>query len=233
MNFGAKNFSRIVNSVILNKIHTVIAIVILMAIIGCRSDDPVDPDKALPKAKSKFKKAIGEFRVQQKKVEEEYKEGKNTLLTFKEAMKTAQDKDAEFAKVYTKWKRIEAEVKQIHEKFAKLVSGADTLYAEYYNTANSIKNDQLRTKTLYSVKVSKDDYTLKIKRRKKSINKLDDANTKVQDTMKALQVHYGLEELEEKVSQTFQEIDTMIESVMKELEELTRESELLLTKRFG
>lgn len=230
MNFGTRNFSRIVNSVILNKIHTVIAIVILMAIIGCRSDDP---DKALPKAKSMFKEVLTDFNAQREKVKLEFEEGKNTFLTFKEAMKAAQDKDVEFAKVYTKWKRIEAEVKQIHEKFANLVKGADALYAEFENRANSITNDeQLKTKMLHRINDSKENYIIRCKQGRNGINKLDGANTKVQNMMKALEISYGLEELEEKTSQTFQEIDTMIASVMKELEELSRKSEELLTIRF-
>ncbi len=230
MNFGTRNFSRIVNLVILNRIHTVIAIVIFIAIAGCRSDDPA---KALPEARSMFNEVLTEFNAQREKVKQEFEEGKNTLLTFKEAIKAAQDKDVEFAKVYTKWKRIEAEVKQIHEKFANLVSGADTLYAELKNRANSITDNQLKTKTLNSLKESKENYLFRLKQSRNSINKFDDVNTKVRDTMTALEINYTLDVLEEKLAKTFQEIDTLIESVMKELEELSRESKLLLNKRFG
>jgi len=229
MNFGTRNFSGIVNSVLLNRMRTVIAIVIFIAITGCRSDDT---SKALPEARSMFKEVLIEFNAQREKVKQEFEEGKNTLLTFQEAMKTAQDKDAEFAKVYTKWKRIKAEVKQIHEKFANLVSGADVLYAEFENRANSITNEQLKAKMLQRINESKENYTIRLKQGRNGINKLDDANTKVWDTMTALEISYGLEVVEEKLTQTFQEIDMMIESVMKELKGLSRESELLLTIRF-
>lgn len=230
MNFGTRNFSRIVNLVILNRIHTVIAIVIFIAIAGCRSDDPA---KALPEARSMFNEVLTEFNAQREKVKQEFEEGKNTLLTFKEAIKVAQDKDVEFAKVYTKWKQIEAEVKQIHEKFANLVSGADTLYAELENRANSITDNQLKVKTLNSLNESKGNYTIRLKQSRNGINKLDEVNTKVRDTMTALEINYTLDVLEEKLAKTFQEIDTLIESVMKELGELSRESKLLLTKQFG
>jgi uncharacterized protein (DUF3084 family) len=200
-----------------------------MAITGCRSDDPA---KALPKARSMFNEVLTEFNAQREKVKQEFEEGKNTLLTFQEAIKTAQDKDVEFAKVYTKWKRIEEEVKHIHEKFSNLVSGADALYAELENRANSITDNQLKTKTLNSLNESKGNYTIRLKQSRNGINKLDEVNTKVRDTMTALEINYTLDVLEEKLTKTFQEIDTLIESVMKELEELSHESKLLLTKRF-
>jgi len=83
------------------------------------------------------------------------------------------------------------------------------------------------------LKESRENYTIRLKQSRNGINKLDDVNTKVRDTITALEINYTIDVLEEKLTQTFQEIDTMIESVMKELEELSRESKLLLTKRFG
>ena len=232
MNCESRDVSRIVDSAIVNMMRTVITIVIFMAVLaGCRSDE--DPSKALPKARSMFNEVLIEFNAQREKVEQEFEEGKNTLLTFKEAIKTAQDRDVEFAKVYTKWKRIEKEVKQIHEKFANLVSGADALYTELENRANSITDNQLKTKSLNSLKESKENYTIQLKQSRNGIDNLDDVNTKVRDTITALEINYTIDVLEEKLTQTFQEIDTMIESVMKELEELSRESKLLLSKKFG
>ncbi len=230
MNCGIRKFRRIVNLGILNKMRAVIAIVIFVGIPGCRSDDPA---KALPEARLMFNEVLTEFNAQREKVKQEFEEGKNTLLTFQEAIKTAQDKDVEFAKVYTKWKRIEAEVKHIHEKFANLVSGADALYAELENRANTITDNQLKAKTLNSLNESKGNYTIRLKQSRNGINKLDEVITKVRDTMTALEINYTLDVLEEKLAKTFQEIDTLIESVMKELEELSQESKLLLTKRFG
>lgn len=231
MNCESRDVRRIVNSAMLSMMRTVFTVVIFMAVsAGCRSDE--DPSKALPEARSMFKEVLSEFNAQKDKYYQEFGEGKNTLLTFQEAMKTAQDKDAEFAKVYTKWKIIKSEVKQIHEKFANLVSGADALYAEFENRANSITDEQLKTKMLHRIYESKENYTIQLKQGRNGIDKLDKANTKVWDTMTALEISYGLEMVEEKLTQTFQEIDMMIESVMKELKELSRESELLLTIRF-
>lgn len=232
MNCESRNISRIVKSAILNIIRTVLAIVIFMGVsAGCRSDD--QPSEALAQARSMFREVLEDFKVQHENTKLELEEGKNTLLTFKETIKTAQDKDAEFAKVYAKWKRVESEVKKLHEKFASLVRGADDYYAEMDARADSITDNQLKTKTLNSLRESKDNYTIRLKQTRNKINVLDDVNTKVRDTMTALEINYSLDVLEEKLTETFQEIDTMIESVMKELRELLLESESLLSIRFG
>ena len=232
MNCESRDISRIVNSVILKIVYAVLPIVIFIAFSGgCRSDE--DESMALAHARSIFKEVFEDFKVQNKQIKLELEEGKNTLLTFKDAIKTAQDKDAEFAKVYTKWKRVEGEVKNLHEKFANLVKGADSFFAELIDKANSITDDQLKTKQLHRINERKEKYTTRLKQSRNKINMLDDVNTKVRDTITALEINYSLDVLEEKLTETFQEIDTMIESIMKELEELSRESESLLTIRFG
>ena len=232
MNYESRYISRIVNSVILKIVYAILPIVIFIAVSGgCRSDE--DESMALAHARSIFKEVFEDFKVQNKQIKLELEEGTNTLLTFKEAIKTAQDKDAEFAKVYTKWSKIEEEVKSLHEKFANLVKGADAFFAEMIDKANSITDDQLKTKQLDRINERKEKYTTRLKQSRNKINMLDDVNTKVRDTITALEINYSLDVLEEKLTETFQEIDTMIESIMKELEELSRESESLLTIRFG
>ncbi len=230
MNYGMNKFRMFSNLATTSIINTMFVIVILIATFGCRSDES---DKALSKTRSMFNEVLTEFNAQKEQVRQEFTEGRKALLTFKEAIKTAKDKDVEFARVHSKWKRVETEVKKIHEKFAKLVRGADELYAEMTNKANSITDKQLREKTLKSLNESKENYTIRLKQSRNGIDKLDEVNTKVCDMMKALEINYTIDVLEEKLTKTFQEIDTMIESVMKELEELSKESKSLLNKRFG
>lgn len=232
MNCESRNMSKIVNSFILKIVYAVLPIVIFIAVLGgCRSEE--DESRALAHARSIFKEVFEDFKVQNKKIKLELEEGTNALLTFKDAIKIAQDKDAEFEKVYTKWKRIEGEVKNLHEKFANLVKGADSFFTEMIDKANSITDGQLKTKQLHRINERKEKYTTRLKQSRNKINMLDDVNTKVRDTITALEINYSLDVLEEKLTETFQEIDTMIESIMKELEELSRESESLLTIRFG
>jgi hypothetical protein len=208
---------------------SVVALVAVLA--GCR---PKDDSELLPRARSIFQEVLTEFNAQRDKVTLELDQGKNALLTFQEAIKAAQDKDAEFGKVYSKWRTIESEVQRLHEKFAGLVKGADSLYAELYGRANSITtDDELKTRTLQSLDESKQNYTVRLKQSRTKIDALDGLHTKVRDTMTALEINYTLDMLESRLTETFQEIDQMIKSVTNELDQLSRESELLLSKRFG
>ena len=81
MNCESRDVSRIVNSVILKIVCTVLPILIFIAFSGgCRSDE--DASKALAHARSIFKEVFEDFKVQNKQIKLELEEGKNTLLTF-------------------------------------------------------------------------------------------------------------------------------------------------------
>jgi len=206
-------------------------ITVIPILAGCR---PKDDAELLPQARSLFQEVLSDFNAQKDKVTSQLEQGKNSLLTFQEAITIAEDKDAEFKKVYTKWRNVESEVQRLHEKFAGLVKGADSLYAELYGRANSITtSDALKTRTLQSLDESKQNYTIRLKQSRTMIDALDGLYTKVRDTMTALEINYTLDLLESRLTETFQEIDQMIQSVTIELDQLSRESELLLSKRFG
>lgn len=226
----SRSTTRIAKPVILKSVCTILLLFLAVS-GGCGKDE--DASKALAHARSIFREVFDDFKLQNEQVTLELEEGKNTLLTFQEAIRTAQDKDAEFSKVYTKWKKIEREVKNLHEEFANLVRGADSFFSEIAEKANSITDNQLKTEQLQRINERKENYTIRLKQSRSKIDMLDDVNTKVRDTITALEINYSLDVLEEKLTETFREIDTMIESIMKELEELSRESESLITARFG
>lgn len=187
--------------------------------------------QVLVKARSDYEKALEKFEVQKDVYVQELGEGKNTLLTFQEAMKKAQGIDVEFEKVYTKWAEIELEVERIQEKFVGLTLGADALYTELETRANSITSEHLRTITLKKIVESRKRYTLRLKQCKTGIDNLNDANQMVCNTMIALEVDYGLVVLEEVLDREFTELNKMIESVMAALEDLSQESKKLLEIR--
>ena len=182
-------------------------------------------------ARERYKEALDKFEVQKEKYSQKLEEGKNSLLTFKGAMETAQDKSTEFAKVYTTWESVESEVAQIQEKFAALVSGADNLYIELEDRAKCITGEHLPDITLAKIAKSRKRYTLKLQECEVGIDKLSAANNLVQNTMIALEISYALEVLEATIDQTLREINTMVDTVMAQLEELTQESRQLLEIR--
>lgn len=225
MNFKTCNWRGIVCS----SLSAFIAMTFFFNIMGCRSDDP---DMALSRARSIFQAVITDFETQTNKVRAELEEGKNTFLTFGEAIKIAQDRDAEFAKVYSKWRRVESEVKKIHDKFENLVKGADDFMDTLEFRANSITDDKGRERSSSRLNESKDKYIIQLRRSKERINKLNEVTTAVRDTMTELEIHYTLEILDERILETFKEIDTMIAATMVQLNELLIESNSLLELRF-
>ncbi len=204
---------------------------ILFFFSGCSNVDNVPAD--VKKARNEFKEIIEEFDDQKNEVAEEFQEGKQVLLTFKEAIKKAKDKDAEFAKVHNKWERIEDTVKKLHNKFKLLVQTADNFYAVLEEKANTIQDQDLRAKTLTDLNASKQRYIERLKKTKIKINELDVINRKVRDTITALEISYSLDVLEKELNKTFEEIDKMISSVMEELDKLSKESKALLSQRYG
>jgi chromosome segregation ATPase len=219
------------NSTIVYALCGVLVAVILATVVtGCRRKDD---SQLLAQARSMFREVLVDFDTQRTRVTSELEEGKSTLLTFREAINSAQDKDAEFRKVHTKWRKVESEVQKLHAEFANLVRGADTLYAELYGRANSITtSDEMKTQSLRSLDESKEKYTDRLKQSKTKIDALDGLYTKVRDTMTALEIDYTLDILESRLTRTFEEIDTMIVSITEELDQLSHESESLLLKRF-
>lgn len=185
------------------------------------------------KVKNEFKEIINEFDNQKNEVADQFQEGKDVLLDFKEAIKRAKDKDAEFAKVHNKWEEIENTVRELHDKFKLLVETADQFYAVLEEKAHTIHDSTLSEKTLNDLNRSKQRYIKRLKQTKVKINELDIVNRKVEDTITALEISYSLDVLEAELSKTFKEIDQMITSVMEALDKLSQESKALLSQRYG
>ena len=187
-------------------------------------------DGQISKAKSMFQEVIEDFDEQQNDVTESIDNGKDSLLTFKEAIRQAKNKDAEFAKVYTKWERVKNDVVDLHKKFEGLVKGADSFYTSLEKRAQTIGDEELKNKSYKQLTESKENYTLRLKSTKAKINELDNLYQKVYDIITALEITYSLDILEEKISKAFNEIDRMVESVIPELNALIKESKALLAQ---
>lgn len=187
--------------------------------------------KVLTKARSEYEEALGKFDTQKEKYTKELVKGKDSLLTFREVLKTAQDEDEEFAKVSAQWEVISSEVKLIREKFTSLTSNAAALYTAFEDRANCITGEHLRTIALDKIAKSKKLYVSRLEHVKLTIDKLDATNTTVSNVMIALEIDYGLGAMEAMLDKTFLEIDAMIEAVMIELEKLSQESNSLLAIR--
>ena len=201
--------------------------------VGCSKEVKDEARRAAKQAGSMFQEVLGDFKKGMEAVGEGIKEGKDVLITFKDAIREAKNRDAEFEKVYNKWQRVEKEVSELHSLLEKLVTTAETFFDETTKRANSITDVSLRDGTLATIQERRSSYIVRLKKAKTSIDQLDIVNRTVNDTMTALEIQYSLEVLEEKLTKTFEEIDRMVSAIMKDFEELIEESRKVLEMQTG
>jgi len=201
-------------------------LILLMIIIG--DGKHAGTTSSMADVKTSFKEVIDNYDWQRGKMEEVFEEGKNSLLNFKEAIRFARDKYAEFGKVYDRWEYVQREIDKLKLKYEELVKGAEEFYSEIEASANSINDPDLRSSSLGRLKKHKTKYYIRLRETEKKIELLAGGVVKVNDTVKALEINYTLNVVDETIYQTFQEIDNMITEVMPELEKLTKESKELL-----
>lgn len=188
------------------------------------------PRSSMADVRTSFKEVIENYDWQRGKMEKVFEEGKDSLLNFKEAIRAARDKYTEFGKVYSRWEYVEKEIDKLNAKYHELVNGAEEFYKELENRANTITDSQLRLSSLAKLKTHKDKYYIRLRETDEKIQILGGGIVKVNDTVKALEINYTLNVVDETIYQTFQEIDSMITEVMPELEKLTEESKELLLR---
>jgi len=201
--------------------------ILLMIIVG--NGNRAGSTNSMADVRTSFKKVIDNYDSQRSNMEQIFEEGKNSLMTFKDAIRIARDKYAEFGKVYDRWEYVEQEIKKLRAKYDELVKGAEEFYSELETTANSITDPDLRSASLRRLQKHRNRYYQRLRETESKLDVLNVGVVKVTDTVKALEINYTLNVVDETIYQTFQEIDTMITEVMPELEKLTAESKELLT----
>jgi chromosome segregation ATPase len=174
--------------------------------------------------KRAFQDSILELEAEQRTVKTEFGEGRSTLMAFQTALKSAIDKDNEFAKVYNRWREIQGRISVLYDKFLGLVDGADRVYTELANRANRITDPELRTVIQAELRASIERYAARLKVSKTGIDRLRAQATKVTDVMSALEVRFTLKVVEDELGGIFKDIDETVEAVMAQLEALIEES---------
>ena len=182
----------------------------------------------LREQKSAFAGIIGNFETESSELETVLEDGKESLLNFKTAIQEARDKDAEFNKVYTSWDSVAAKTVRLQARFHQLVQGADDFYKVVRERAGSISDERLRNESLAFIQKSELAYAEQLKKTKEAIAQVDGMKTKVDDTMKALEIRFAVDVIDQRLGEMFAEIDGMIESVLSALKELEEESKQVL-----
>ncbi len=179
-------------------------------------------------AKSRFGATIDQYDQQRIVVQAQFEQGKQSLLSFKDLVKEAQDKHPEFQKVYSEWRKVEQQIDALDEKLTHLEQMSNQFYNAAKEYAGTINDEQLKTSIIQKLDDSRTRYLARLEQAKISVSSLHQAKIKVDDTMKALEISYSLEIAETQMDEVFTEIDRLVELVMADLEVLSQESRGLL-----
>lgn len=182
----------------------------------------------LRQQKTAFAGIISDFGSDSNALEVELESGKEALLGFKSTIQEARDKDAEFNKVYTSWDSVENKTTLLNNRFRQLVTGANDFYTVVRERANSIQDEKLRSESISFIQKSELAYAAQLKKTKTAIAQVNDMKVKVDDTMKALEIRFAVDVIDQRLGEMFAEIDSMIESVLSALKELELESKEVL-----
>lgn len=175
-----------------------------------------------------FAGIIEQFNDDGKTLEASLDGGKESLLSFKEAVQESRDRDSEFNKVYSSWQEVERQSEQLHARFRELVAGAEQFYAVVRERAESIRDDALRGESLAFINKSEQAYAEQLKRTQVAIRQVDAMKVRVDDVMLALEIRFAVEVVDQRLGEIFFEIDSMIESVLGALRALEEESQSVL-----
>jgi hypothetical protein len=182
----------------------------------------------LREQKSAFAGIIGDFETESGELETVLEKGKDSLLGFKSTIQEARDKDAEFNKVYTNWDSVEQKTVRLRARFHQLVTGAEDFYKVVRERGDSINDEKLRTESLAFIQKSELAYAAQLEKTKAAIAQVNEMKVKVDDTMKALEIRFAVDVIDQRLGEMFAEIDSMIESALKALKELEAESKEVL-----
>jgi len=183
---------------------------------------------ALINRKNDLKNTYTVFTDDGTKLQEKINDGKNVLSAFKEAIKSAKEKNVEFRKVYQAWELVGKKQEEVFGKLKALTNSTDEYFTAAYNHAKTITNEALRKDAENRIKASQDKYNERLKATKEKIELVMVLKNSVDNTMKYLEIVESLKEIEEKVNATFDEIDKLIVTLIAELNNLKDASNTLL-----
>lgn len=217
------------------KVRIIFLVVVLLSFLNplfawsqSKNERPLTTNDSLANQKDAFQNILTEFNSATIELKGEVEKGKQSLLTFQEAIKVAKERNAEFRKVYTTWQSIEEKNQSVNEKFQELVKGADDFYLAAESHANTIHDTTLKNEAIEQIEKSKKTYIDRLKSTKAKLKEVSALKIKVDDTMKYIEIVQSIKVIEEKIREAFDQIDSLVSSLMQELNQLKLESENLL-----
>ena len=196
--------------------------------VGCKGKSPED----LPKYKKRFKAQIASFESQKEKADDRVEDGVNTLTGIQQALENAKNVDAEFAKVYGKWEKVNKEVENLNKEYNKLKSDAENLFAAMERQTASLNDQKAKTELTRGIQTNKSTYQQTLAKTEEAIGELRSLHDEAKDVIKALEVAVALGEISG-VNEGLKNIQDKVGVIMADLNESIKESKEMYEKKMG
>lgn len=187
-------------------------------------------DKSLIDLKEDFKEDVKTFDEQKVEVSTEFSETKTLIFSYASILKRSKNENLQFGKLHDKWEDTVVEVTSLESKFIQLVKSADTYFVEIEKRANSINDAKMQNDSFLKIKSKKKQYTTQLKQSRAGIERLRKTNIKVKDLIIFLEINFSLKSLDKELADRFSIIDDTVKSVMKDLDDLNKQSQVLLNE---
>ncbi len=189
------------------------------------------PEK-LPKFKRKFRTQIASFESQKEKAENTVSEGVGELTSIKDALENAKNVDKEFQRVYGQWEKVDKQVEQLNKEYESLKDDANNLFGAMEAQTAGLSNTKSREELSAALKKTRTDYNATLSKTEKAIQQLRTLHAEAVDIVKALEVAFAMDQVAQ-IQEGLANIESRVESIMKELNSTINESKELYENKMG
>ena len=186
----------------------------------------------LPKLKKKFQSQINQFEKQKENTDDKVEVAVEKLTTFQQAIKDAENADAEFKKVYRQWHKVNKEVEDLNKEYERLKGDADNLFNAMENQTNSLSDATTRNELGNAIAKTRGSYNKTLSNTEKAVNSLNSLHGEALEIIKALEVAVAVGEITN-INDGLKNIESRVDAIMDELNISIAQSKELYEKRIG
>lgn len=186
----------------------------------------------LPKLKKKFQSQINQFEKQKENTDDKVEVAVEKLTTFQQAIKDAENTDAEFKKVYNQWHRVNKEVDDLNKEYERLKGDADNLFNAMEKQTESLSDATTRNELNGAIAKTRGSYNKTLVNTEKAVNSLNSLHVEALEIIKALEVAVAVGEITN-INDGLKNIESRVDAIMDELNISIAQSKELYEKRIG
>jgi len=186
----------------------------------------------LPKLKKKFRSQINQFEKQKENTDDKVETAVEKLTSFQQAIKDAENADAEFKKVYNQWHKVNKEVEDLNKEYQRLKDDADNLFNAMEKQTNSLTDATTKSELNNAIGKTRGSYNNTLQNTEKAVNSLNSLHGEALEIIKALEVAVAVGEIAN-INTGLKNIESRVDAIMEELNITIVESKDLYEKRIG